>query len=83
MNERSTYRVWFCNLNGCAHGISDIDLTITVLAASEAEALSIGLQYAGEVNDSEGMPPHGIKVSGEELRELACVMPANESSDLV
>lgn len=77
----STYRVWFCNLTGCATGISDINLTITVNAASEDEALSIALREAREINDAEGMPPHGIKVNDEELRELACVMPTNSRSD--
>ncbi len=67
--------VGFTNINGCALGISDILWSVTVTAASEAEALEVALEKARVVNRESGLPPHGLRVSEAELRRLACVLP--------
>ncbi len=69
------FRVWFTNITGCAMGISDISWTVTVTAASEAEALELTLDRARAVNRESGLPPHGIRISESELRRLAGVLP--------
>ena len=69
------YRVWFTNINGCAVGISDISWLVTVAAESEAAAVESALERARVVNEETGLPPHGLRVSEEELRRLACVLP--------
>lgn len=72
---RGYYSVWFTNITGCATGISDISWHVTVSAESEAEALEKGLKDARALNREFGMPPHGLKVSEDELRRLAHVQP--------
>lgn len=69
------YRVWFTNVTGCAVGISDISWSVTVAAKSEATALASALDRARLLNQASGLPPHGLRVSEEELRRLACVLP--------
>ncbi len=71
------FRVWFTNLTGCALGISDISWGVTVSAASEAEALESALEQARTLNRESGLPPHGIRVGEEELRRMACMIPAS------
>jgi hypothetical protein len=44
-------------------------------AGSAAEAFAEALAWALGVNSRNGMPPHGIEVSEEELRRQARVMP--------
>jgi len=70
---REYYTVWFTNITGCALGISDISWHVMVTARSECEALELGLKDAQELNREFGMPPHGIRVNDEELRNLAHV----------
>jgi len=67
------YTVWFTNFVGCALGISDISWGITVSATSESEALEIGMKEARTLNREFGMPPHNIRVSEAELRQMATV----------
>jgi hypothetical protein len=67
------FRVWFTNITGCAMGISDISWSVTVAAASEAEAVELALERARVVNRGSGLPPHGLRVSEQQLRHLACV----------
>jgi hypothetical protein len=50
-------------------------------AASEAEAFAKVLQWALDINDRSGMPPHGIQVSEEELRRQATVATDKEVFD--
>src|SRR5262245_1605296 len=50
-------------------------LATTQKAASAAEALDAALPWALGVNRRVGLPPHGIRVSEEELRRQATVMP--------
>ena len=69
------YRVWFTNITGCAVGISGISWSVTVAAESEAAALDSALEKARVINRESGLPPHGLRVSDEELRRLACVLP--------
>lgn len=69
------YNVVFTNINGCAVGISDIHLTVSVTANSELAAIEAALINAQKVNDSTGLPPHGIRVSERDLRKLVVVMP--------
>jgi hypothetical protein len=53
-------------------------LLIGLSAGSEAEALDAALRKALGVNSRVGMPPHGIRVSEEELRRQAIVMTDRE-----
>ena len=69
------FRVWFTNFIGCASGISDISWSVTVTAASEAEAIELAVERARVVNRESGLPPHGLRVSEAELRRLVCVLP--------
>jgi hypothetical protein len=69
------FQVWFCNLTGCASGISDVSLTVTVSAESEPEAKILAISRACEISDSTGLPPHGIRLSENELKRLAYVLP--------
>jgi|GEM_PF-4665454 len=69
------YQVWFTNITGCAIGISDISWFVTVAAESEAAAVELALEKARAVNQEAGLPPHGLRVSEEELRRLVCVLP--------
>ena len=69
------FQVWFTNITGCVLGISDISWSVAVTAASEAEAVELALECARAVNRESGLPPHGLRVSDQELRRLACVLP--------
>ena len=69
------FRVLFTNLTGCALGISDISWSVTVTAATEAEAIELALERARVVNRESGLPPHGLRVGEPELRRLVCVLP--------
>jgi hypothetical protein len=69
------YTVWFTNITGCAIGVSDISWSVTVSAESEAVALEQGLAEARALNREFGLPPHGLRVSEDELRRLAFVQP--------
>jgi hypothetical protein len=69
------YKVWFTNITGCAVGISDISWSVTVSAESEAEAFELAMKKARVINRQCGLPPHGLRVTEEELRRLACVLP--------
>ena len=69
------YTVLFSNLWGCAIGVSDIGLPVTVLAESEREAIEKAICEARAINKKSGLPPHGIRVSERQLRQLAMVVP--------
>jgi len=73
------YRVWFTNITGCAFGISDISLYVSVSADSESEALLLATKEASVINTESGLPLHGIRVSESELRRLACVLPPSSA----
>lgn len=70
---QAAYTVLFSNLTGCAVGISDINWSVKVVADSEASAIELALEQARVLNDKKGMPPHGIHVRDEDLRNLAFV----------
>jgi hypothetical protein len=72
---RREYDVWFTNITGCALGISDISWSVSVTASCEAEAMELALDQARTLNGVSGLPPHGIRVSEKELRQLAHVLP--------
>lgn len=67
------YTVLFTNLTGCAIGISDINWSVKVVADSEASAIELALTRARVLNREKGMPPHGIRLRAEDLRNLAFV----------
>jgi hypothetical protein len=71
--NRFYYTVWLTNVTECAVGIGDISWNVTVAAASESEALNLGLEQARALNREFGLPPNRIKVSDEELRSMAHV----------
>ena len=73
----NSYRVWFTNVTGCAVGISEISWSVVVDAESEVVAVEFALEQARAVNRETGLPPHGLRVSEQHLRELACVLPRN------
>lgn len=74
------FRVWFTNVTGCAIGISDISLFLTVDADTETKALDIALEQAQVINEKSGLPPHGIRVTESELRKLALVQPIHRGA---
>jgi hypothetical protein len=73
---RHYYTVWFSSVDprtNRALGPEDFCWCVTVAAGSEAEALELGLPDARDLNRELGLPPHGLRVSEEELRRLAYV----------
>ena len=70
---KAEYTVLFTNLTRCAIGISDINWSVKVVADSEASAIERALEEARVLNREKGMPPHGIRLSAEALREIATV----------
>ena len=70
MSDLQRFEVIFSNLTGCAVGISDIMLVVEVLADSKESAIDKAVSEACTINESSGMPPHGIRVSEQELRRL-------------
>ena len=69
---REYYIVRFTNALGSDIG-RDITWSVTVSAESEADALQQGLADARDLNQQFGFPPHGIKVSDDELQKLVSV----------
>jgi hypothetical protein len=71
--------VWFTNITGCALGISDISWFVTVTASTEMGAMELALDQARILNDESGLPPHGIRVSEDRLRQLAHAFPKKQA----
>jgi hypothetical protein len=74
------YRVWFTNLTGCAVGVNDVSWVVTVVAASEAEAVERAVEQARALDAASGLPPHGLRVGEAELRRLAYVLPRGSAT---
>jgi len=70
---QAEYTVLFSNFTRCAIGISDINWVVKVIADSESSAIELALERARIQNREAGMPPHGIRVTEDELRDLATV----------
>ena len=73
MNDE--FEVMFLQMTRCAVSDSDILWSVTVSAGSEAEAIETAIEQARAVNRRSGMPPYGIQVSEQELRQMARVVP--------
>ncbi len=77
-----TFDVLFVNWDGCVIGVSDISWSVTVEAEFKSDAVELALEAARLVNHQTGMPPHGIRVSEEQLRRLAYVIDPNRRPPL-
>ncbi|MCC6492601.1 MAG: hypothetical protein IT424_06235 [Pirellulales bacterium] len=73
--DKQQYRVWFTNVTGCAAGISNVSLELSVAAIDEADALERALAEAQAINRRSGLPPHGLRLDESYLRTLACIAP--------
>lgn len=73
MGERHKFDALIVNLGECVLGSSDIGWSTEVEAESEAEAFELRVAEAVSVSESEGLPPHGIKTSEEDIRRLLIV----------
>jgi hypothetical protein len=70
---QAEYTILFSNFTGCAIGISDINWSVKVVSDSEASAIGLAPERARVLNREKGMPPHGIRLADDDLRDLAII----------
>ena len=69
------YLVSAANTTDRVPGADEYDLRMVLVAGSAAAALDIGLRHARSLNRRSGLPPHGIRISDDELAQQVKVAP--------
>jgi hypothetical protein len=79
-DQNELYSVTFTNMTdpSAEPGACQYHVRANWAAGSEAEALDRALPWAVGFNNRGGLPPHGILISSEELRQQATVVPHKE-----
>ena len=76
MEENRRFSAMVSNLTGCAVGISDFYWVAEFAAESEDAAVEAAVKLAMAVNDESGLPPHGIVLTEDEIRDNLIITPA-------
>lgn len=75
---RKPYTYFVTNLTGCAIGISDFGFSVTVCANSREDAEGWGHHVASIYSEKFGLPPHGIKLEPDHIRDIGLIMKLHD-----
>lgn len=78
--EDRQFKAMVSNLTGCAVGISDFLWNATVRASCESDATELAIKLATLANKEHGLPPHGIRLTEDEIRHYLVVLPDGDSA---